>query len=1159
MLRLRNPFPGLSPYSMKLSMFYSGLSMQKSRFLSFCNHRNFVALQGSTGVGKTSFIKGEIFPELISGFTAKGKSKWFIAEMIPGKSPLIALAVAMARLVTSQLEPKEKSDPNLVQILESMLRGSKYGIIEIIEKYRMTNAGNILLFIDQLEELCLFNADAESNSASVEIDLFIDRVIEAIGQTAYPITIIAAVQSEHIGEFVRFPRLMQEIKDNSYSIQQPGRQDLFGLFQKINETRLFKIEDSFIRQLGDYYLHHEFIPGKFQHALSQCVDQLNRMKVSQLLKHIEHQFKADPGLGIWVSRRPWMASLLQNPGTLLELRAYHEQNYLLLNDQLKEMDQFQTDQRGQWEDDFHELIQRTEPIELTWQILEEIGGPDDSIEKQLEEIYLQLSEMEKNTCRLLFQSLAGTNLYGTFAIQRSVKEIMTITLCSEESLLSILRRFTNDRCGAIRVLPSIDVRSRLDQLEIILDPTPGKVSIQSDVTISQPVILQAWSRLKGWITEEHQNSLTYLDIVKDVANKEPFYEGIKLSTVWAWYEICKPHAGWAARYKSDRDTGFEVVKNFVLKSKALADRNQAILEDEKNAQLARSARMRKFIISGFIVAVLTGIVVLYLTRQAYKAQSAALDARELAKAETEKAEREKAKADSSKIMAAKAISDSRISRMVARQEQDSARKSKAEADRQNQIAQQALSEQREMSRRNELLKTELSENELFIRNSNLELDFLQRLSKINMISFNARRRVDSQLESENKIAANMMDAAFLILEKLEKDPYFISSLKSGRNPQGLQRAYSSARKLSISNLAQINQNIESPTRIQFENIRYGTSMDIYPGSSISRLVIGTDQNKIWRLDFTSIKDLDIYKFTMTEDSKIPGGLISGIRTVRHDLTGKNLFIGTVDGLIRFNQAKVTVRRSTENVIAIYPLADDEFISVGRAGTIGYFRDYKLVDSLVIENKLNAVDYSLSERYLVSNGKDNELLKVNLQPSESKSRFILEKIDAQLPDRSQITCLKIINSKGWLALGIKGGELLIIDLKTNRIVYRDVNRHFDSINAMELDEKNQLLITGGQDKIINVWNLDEFVISEANILVEPITFKELQPIMDLQLTSGGWFFALSRGQADEKINRSAAGRLSIWSTDPQKLRKRQNELRNYWVIPNFSLDGITSEP
>lgn len=1156
MIRLKNPFPGLAPYALGQSGLYACPPWQKSRFLGFCNDRNFVALQGSTGSGKTSFVRGEVFPELLAGHTSRGKSRWLIAEMVPGKHPLVALAVAFARLFTDKLGEKEKSDPNLVQEFEGMLRSSKYGVIEIVERYRLVEDANILLFIDQLEELG--PSTAAGNSEAV---LFVDRLLEAIHQSAYPITILAAVQSERISEFVRFPRLMQDLKENSYSIQPPGREDLSALFQKVVRSGTVRFEEGFFKTLSDHYRDREFNPGKFQHALSRCVDEWNRAKVRQLVRHAEQSFREDAGLGEWVSRSEWMKNLMQEPLTTTELRAYEERSFLLLDERLPGLDGFTSTQRQQWEEEFHELVRRTEPQEISWKMLGAVGGPDASIEQQLEEVYRSLTPADQETCRLMFQSLSGMNPYGAYGIPRTVAEMVEITRQPEESLIRVLRRFTNDRCAAVRVIPSVDVQSRLDKLEIILDPDYGKVSTYSEVTVAQPVILQAWSRLRNWIDQEHQDSITYLDIVKDVASQEPFYEGIKLTTVWAWYESCKPHSGWAARYPSEYDTSFEVVKNFILKSKSIADRNQEILLDEQRAQAARSARMRRFLVGGFIVAVLTGLIVLYLTEQAVEAQSAARSAREQAQLETSKAAQEKSKADSSRIMAEKAIADSRMSRLVARQEQDSARKSKAEAERQNVIAQQALREQREMNRRNEQLRKELSESARFIQSSNLELDFLQRLARVNTLSENARRRVESQLDPETRIAANVADIAYATLRELENDPRFDSAMTLGRNPQGLRRAYQSAGKRLISTLATINQNLESPSRYLFDNIRYGTAMDIFPGNTAKRLVIGTDQNKLWRLDFPSMNDLDVFKFTITEDFKLPGGLVSGIRTVRYDQSGKNFYVGTVDGLVRFNKASRTLRRGSENVVAIFPVADEEFITVDRSGTVEYFREYKAVDSVVMQYRLQAVDFSPAGRFLIGNGKDNGLIRINLQPVESKSRFMLEELDVRLPEGSRVWSMKILPQRNWLALGMQSGELLLLDLATNKVIFRDVSRHLSTITCMELDERNQVLITGGLDKAINVWDLQDFVLPGGRIAasVEPITFRELQPIMDIQVSPGGWFFALSRGQADEKINRTAAGRLSIWSTDLGQLKKRLNDLRKQWVIPNFSLEGITTEP
>ena len=1151
MLKLINPFPGFEPYTAQGGAYYAGQAWQTSRFLGFCSERNFSLLQGSVGSGKTSFIRGDVMPALRAGYTARGKSNWQIAEMIPGRAPLAALSAALADLVSAGLQEGEKSDPILPARFETILRSGKFGIVEILEQNNLVSKGNIFLFIDQLDDLFTDSFQESSSNPDTDTAIFVDRLVEVINQTAYPVTIVAAAKSERINDFVRFPRLMQMMKENTYILSQPGRGEVVEVFRKIAESGALTFSEEFIKRVYSALQEKSVNLGRFQHALKHSVDEMNRAKVKNLISHLELGFRQAPVLGDYIKSSKVLSGLLLDPRSIPGLKNYEQENYLML-DELVELPTLAD--RSAMVSDFHQCMGQVEPYEITWEQLSAVGGFDHSIEKQMESIYQGLTVDDQKVCRLVFQSLTGINPFGEFSIQRSIQEVSKITQQDSSSVVRVLRQFTNDRCGVVRVLPSTDIRARLDQLEVLLDRSADKLSEHSEISISQPVVLQSWPRLREWIAEEHQNALMYLDIVKDVASREPSYEGIKLSTVWAWYESCIPHAGWANRYKGEYDVGFEVVRNFILNSKTIADRNLSIQLDEQHAQAARSARMRQFILVGLVLAITTGIVVLYLTKQAVEAQSAAKAAREKAQLQTEKATREQTKADSARDVAAKAISDSRISRIVARQEQDVARESKAEAERMNKVAQQALSEQVIMDRRNQLLKRNLEESEKSIRVSNLELGFLKQLSEVNMLSDNARRRAETQLDSEIKIAANIIDMAYATLLKVKNDPRFDTALTTGPNREGLRRTFNSVQKRVISSLATVNQNVESPTRYLFDNIRYGTAMDIFPGPA-SRLVIGTDQNKIWRLDFNSMNDLDVFKFSITEDFKLPGGVISGIRSIRYDLSGKTLYSGTVDGFIKFNKGGRTIRPSTENVMAIFPVAEDEFITADRSGIIHYFRDNRAVDSVLLNNKIQAIDFSRDGRFILVNGVEKQLVRIDLQPTESKRRFSLQEISGALPSEA-LASLKIIPSRSWVALGLLGGAFLIYDLNENKVIYRDDNRHFSSINCMELDDKRNLLITGGQDKIINVWNLAEFQEPNGRMAttVEPITFKELQPVMDLQLSSTGWLFAITRGQADEKINRFAAGRLSIWSTDLKLLKRRHAELRKNWLIPNFNLES-----
>ncbi len=153
---------------------------------------------------------------------------------------------------------------------------------------------------------------------------------------------------------------------------------------------------------------------------------------------------------------------------------------------------------------------------------------------------------------------------------------------------------------------------------------------------------------------------------------------------------------------------------------------------------------------------------------------------------------------------------------------------------------------------------------------------------------------------------------------------------------------------------------------------------------------------------------------------------------------------------------------------------------------------------------------------------------------------------------QLTALKIINNRNWVAVGTVEGNLIIFDQGKGKMVFMDDNEHFASISSLAVQEQSQLLVSGGTDNLINVWQLNE--IDEEIKLVkqdyEPIVFKELQPIQDLHFADNGWFLAVSRGQADESIDRSASGRVSIWSINLNQLNRWLEELKGSWYIPDF---------
>jgi hypothetical protein len=227
-----HPFPGLKSYGFHESNYFSGRSRQKYELLKKMSESSFAAVVGSNGIGKTSFVNSEILPELSGGFIVKGLKKWKIVAFRPGKNPLDALATALSSVEIIQTDEVGKIESNLSDKFENILRNKKFGIIEIIENFELSHDSNILLFIDHLDDL-IFYSDYESNETNnKDVEIFIDRLVETINQSAYPISVITTLRSEIAGHFSRFPHLAEVINKNQFLLSSLDRKEILTFFDK---------------------------------------------------------------------------------------------------------------------------------------------------------------------------------------------------------------------------------------------------------------------------------------------------------------------------------------------------------------------------------------------------------------------------------------------------------------------------------------------------------------------------------------------------------------------------------------------------------------------------------------------------------------------------------------------------------------------------------------------------------------------------------------------------------------------------------------------------------------------------------------------------------------------------------------------------------------
>ncbi len=90
-----NPFVGLRPFETDESVLFFGRREQTVELLQRLHQFHFVAVVGSSGSGKSSFIRAGLIPALKGGYLVKDRNQWIISIMKPGQSPLCNLAKAI--------------------------------------------------------------------------------------------------------------------------------------------------------------------------------------------------------------------------------------------------------------------------------------------------------------------------------------------------------------------------------------------------------------------------------------------------------------------------------------------------------------------------------------------------------------------------------------------------------------------------------------------------------------------------------------------------------------------------------------------------------------------------------------------------------------------------------------------------------------------------------------------------------------------------------------------------------------------------------------------------------------------------------------------------------------------------------------------------------
>ncbi|MBX2893851.1 MAG: hypothetical protein KF763_00300 [Cyclobacteriaceae bacterium] len=217
-----NPFPGLRPFTLADSHLFFGREGQVDEILLKLYKNRSVTIMGYSGSGKSSLMNCGLIPVLYGGFMTETGPNWKIITIRPGNSPIENLAKAVVNFLVDEGRIALEDKHIHRAIINSVLRNSSQGLIELSKYIQQHTHENIFFLVDQFEELFRFkHADNENVNEALA---YVNLMLEAVAQRTVPVYLAINMRSDFIGECAAFNGLTQLINSSNYLVPQMSRE-----------------------------------------------------------------------------------------------------------------------------------------------------------------------------------------------------------------------------------------------------------------------------------------------------------------------------------------------------------------------------------------------------------------------------------------------------------------------------------------------------------------------------------------------------------------------------------------------------------------------------------------------------------------------------------------------------------------------------------------------------------------------------------------------------------------------------------------------------------------------------------------------------------------------------------------------------------------------
>jgi len=224
-----SPYAGLSPFQESDAGKFFGRSREIAAMVTRIHDRPLMTVVGSSGVGKSSFVRAGVVPAL-----KRSGEVWESLVVRPGRRPLEALARILAPMITTATNLAD--EVNEQHALIDRLRREPGHLGAVLRLRARRDNRRILLFVDQFEELYTQAGDPDECAA------FTACLAAVADDATSPLRVVLSLRSDFLDRAAEDVALAGELTQGLFFLGPPGREGLRDAITQPAEMAGFQFE-----------------------------------------------------------------------------------------------------------------------------------------------------------------------------------------------------------------------------------------------------------------------------------------------------------------------------------------------------------------------------------------------------------------------------------------------------------------------------------------------------------------------------------------------------------------------------------------------------------------------------------------------------------------------------------------------------------------------------------------------------------------------------------------------------------------------------------------------------------------------------------------------------------------------------------------------------